>query len=92
MTQSPFDTPHTPQQLDFWETDLHLPSSKPLYRIDEVATILSVSTNQVRNLTDSGELEAVPIGAAMDPPPLRHHVRITARSIEAFINRRRKEV
>ena len=76
------------EQLDLFERDIELDTAKPTQRIDETARLLSISDKQVRNLIDSGELEAVPIGSALDP--MRRHVRVTTRSIEAFINRRRK--
>ena len=87
-TVSPLDPP--PEQLELWEQDIRVPTKKVLFRIDEVATLLEVSTDQVRLLADSGALESIPISVAVDPE--RTHRRITARSIEAFLNQRRKMV
>lgn len=79
-------------QLDFWDQDIALHSSKLLYRIDETAKVLEVSNQQVRNLADTGELEGVAINSALDPGTERRHIRITRRSIENFINTRRRSV
>lgn len=85
--------PLDPEQtfLDF-DTDIKLPATKILYRIDEAKDILNVSRDLIIEYTQTGELEAVPINCHLDPPPLRRHIRITGRSIEAWINKRRKEV
>ena len=64
-----------------------------LLRIDEAADFLTCSNQHVRNLADMGELEAVNIGSTIDPDEQqRVHKRITSRSVELFINKRRKAV
>ena len=77
------------EHSDFRNKDIEIPLKKTLCRIDETAQILGISDQQVRNFADAGELEAVPINSSVKPEPARRHVRITSRSIEAFINKRR---
>ena len=76
-----------PQELI--DRPITLSMNKILWRVDEAAKELGISKGQVRALADTGELEAVPINSTLDPKPARRHIRITARSIEAFLNRRR---
>ncbi|MBN1671190.1 MAG: helix-turn-helix domain-containing protein [Kiritimatiellae bacterium] len=83
-------SPITPTQLDLFESDITLGTTKVMYRPDEVASILTISLSQVYNLIDTGELEGVAVNSAVDPQPERVHRRVTVRSLEAFINRRRK--
>jgi hypothetical protein len=80
-----------PEQAELFDKDLDLPWSKGFLRMQEVATHLDCSVDQVQRLIDSGGLEAVSISA--DPARAeRQHRRITARSLHALINRRRREL
>jgi len=91
MKQSPLDP--TQAQMDLFEQDIKIPTGKTLLRIDEAAGFLKCSNNHIRNLADIGELEAVNIGSAIDPDEQqRAHKRITSRSVELFINKRRRVV
>lgn len=85
-------SPITPpkEQLEFWERDIQIPVNRVFFRIDEVAKYLMISNQQVRDLTNNGELEGVPMNSPLDPETKRRHIRITKRSIEEFVNRRRK--
>jgi hypothetical protein len=82
---SPLDPP---TQLDLFEQDLEIPTAKMLLRLDEAARLLQVSCEQVKRLADEGEIEAIPISAKLDGR--RTHYRYSTRSVEAFINRRRR--
>jgi len=76
-----------PQQS--YERDIRLDSDKQLWRFDETQEVLGLSRYQIDCLLDCGELEAVPV--SVNPTTARRtHRRITKRSIEAFINRRRR--
>jgi len=90
--RNPLEPPRDAAQLDFWDEDIHLPSSKQMFRVDEVAKLLEISNNQVRNLCESGAMESVPINTTLEPVPERVHIRITRRSVEAFINTRRRSL
>lgn len=60
---------------------------KPTLRTDEVALVLGVTEKHVRNLVEEGSLaEAVDVKSAICHKPA---LRISARSVVAFWNRRR---
>jgi hypothetical protein len=60
--------------------------SRPMLRVDEVASALSISTDQVAALVESGAFLAVSIGD--HPNPKRTHLRIKRSSVEGwFLNR-----
>jgi hypothetical protein len=64
---------------------------KALWRIPEAAEELSVSERHVRNLLDCGELETVCVNSeSKTPDSQRAHIRITAKSILNFIERRKQ--
>jgi len=76
--------------VEMHKEEIKIKTVRILNRIDQAATMLEISARQVRNLVDSGDLEGVPIGSALEPSAKRRHIRITTRSIELFINRRRR--
>jgi len=76
-------------QGELFDIDIELPWSKGVLRPAEVARFLDVSEDQVKRLIDSGALEALSVSAAHTAE--RHHRRITARSLRAFVNARRRQ-
>ncbi len=64
---------------------------KGLMRIDEVAEYLSISCNQVRNLIDQGDLEAVLVNSNPDDLE-RKHVRVVTESVKKFLENKSRKV
>lgn len=60
--------------------DLGFPKQKLLFTIPEAADYLAVSTTTVRNLIDTGALQAGHVGISANPK--RHRMRITRESME----------
>jgi excisionase family DNA binding protein len=65
--------------------DIGLPRQRLLLKVGETADLLHISLTTVRNLIDSGVLEAGNIGK---PTGCRQHVRITRESVERFRRQR----
>ncbi len=59
--------------------------AKLLYRIDEVADMLSISEGQVRQLLDNGTLKAQVVNSRIKPRPKRIHIRVHSSSVISFL-------
>ena len=63
---------------------------KVLLRKDEVAELLNASLESVQRYIDVGELETVLVNSQLELRENgRRHIRVTTRSVEAFLNRRK---
>ena len=71
-----------------FDDDIKLEIKKPFLRSDEVSGILNCSTKHVHRLLDAREFEGVHLN--LIPNSKSQDVRIITKSVEEFINRRRK--
>ena len=69
---------------------VNIPIPKALFKVKEAAAKLNVSEYTITSFLDDGTLDGFNISTV--PDPKRKHVRVTAESVERFLNDPKRKV